>query len=475
MPTTARHRHVRDRDRRIFTPRRVRRIEGGTLLLLATVGVILATLRPGVAQSSHLCIVCGSHAAVDAVVNLLLFIPIGAGLALLGLRVRAALAIGAAAAIVIETLQFALPIGRVATIADVITAIGGTTVGFYLSERRRAIAYPRSRAALRHAVGIGIAWLLLLSVSAFALMPVAPPAAYFAQWSPRVEPFDAYTGRILDAHASGVRIPNGPIDRSTELRDAARRSLRIEATVEPRGVPLRLAPIVRVVTADSAEIFMLGQRGTDLHFRSRVRGTGMGLVTPTVVMRDAMSALYAGTPETVVVGARRERGELRVGARGSDVVLSLHAAAGWLLFLPPASSLHEAADIVTAVWAGALLFVAAYWAGRRARRRARRAGDAMRMRGAGGRILATLPFLLGLAVIGLGGISAAFGLSQPPSAAWIGALAGIGAGLVVGVTLALSHDDRPHGSGRHGTTTGEGVRAPEAPEAPGAQEVIARS
>lgn len=457
MPSTTRHRRERDRDRRVFTPRRVRRIEGAGLLLLATVAVILATLRPTAATAAHLCIVCGPHAAVEAVVNVLLFIPIGAGLALLGVRWRTAIVIGAAATVVIETLQLALPLGRVASISDLITNTVGTAIGFYLSEHRRAIAYPRSRAALRYAIGMGVAWLLTLTATAVALLPSVPEGAYVAQWGPVVEPFDRYTGRVIGAHVSGVAIPNGPIAQSDKLRHAMRQDVRVEVTTELGGAPLRLAPVLRLVGADSAEVFLLGQRKSDLLFRSRVLATEIRLVTPMVVMPDAVSTLDASERGTLVAGGRRERGRLRVGALANDANLELHAGAGWLLFLPPASSLQASADLLSAVWSGMPLFAAGYWAGRRARRRARRAGDAMRMRGAGGQILMALPVLLGLAVVGLAGISALFGLSQPSWVVWIGAITAIGVGLAVGASLAMAHDDRAHGSSRHGAKASEGL------------------
>ena len=470
MPSTARPRRERDRDRRVFTPRRVRRIEGAVLLLIAVVAVILVTLRPRLADGEHLCVACGPHPAVDAVVHILIFLPIGAGLALFGVRVMTAVAIGTAAAIVIETLQFALPLGRVATVVDLATSVAGTAIGYHIALRRRALIYPRSAAALRYATRLGVAWLLILVGSAFGLLPSVPDGELIAQWRPRIEPFEVYSGRVLGAYVSGVPVPDGPIDQDVRLAETIRQGLRVEAPVQPGGVPLRMAPILRVISADSAELFLLGQRGDELLFRSRVRGTALGLVTPAVVMPNAMSSLYVGDRRTIVASGRRERGELRVGARGSDAVLPLHSASGWLLLAPAAGPLQESADIISAIWIGAPLFVAAYWLGRRARRRARRAGDVMRMRGAGGRILATLPPLFGVAALGLAGLSALFGLSQPPWAVWVGAGAAIASGLIMGATLALSHDDRARGSTRQDSTTAEGVRLP-----PGAQEAAIRS
>jgi VanZ family protein len=457
MSSTSRHRRERDRDRRVFTPRRVRRIEGAALLLIATIGVILATLRPTEGTPAHLCVVCGAHASVDAIVNILLFVPIGAGLALLGVRWRTAIMIGAAATILVETLQLALPLGRSASISDLLTNTLGTAVGYYLSEHRRAIAYPRSRAALRYAIGLGLAWLVMLTATAVALLPSIPEGGYIAQWQPALEPFDRFTGRVSSAHLSGVTTPNGRVTDSERLWHALRQGVRVEATIEPGGAPRRVAPIVRVTTVDSAEVLLLAQRRDELLFRSRVLGTAMRLATPTVAMPDAVLPLVSTERGSLIAGGRRERGQLRVGALGGDAILELHAGAGWLLLLPPASALQASADLLSGVWVGLPLFAAAYWTGRRARRRARRAGDAMRMRGAGGQILLATPVLLGVAVIGLAGISALFGLSQPSKTVWLGAVLGIGSGLAVGASLALSRDDRTHGSPRHDAKGGETV------------------
>jgi hypothetical protein len=174
-----------------------------------------------------------------------------------------------------------------------------------------------------------------------------------------------------------------------------------------------------------------------------------------VAMRDAFTTLDPEGRSTLAIGGRRERAHLRVGSLGRDAVLPVHTGAGWLLFLPPASRFQNAADVVSAIWVGLPLFLPAYWMGRRARRRARRAGDAMRMRGAGGQILRAFPVLLAVAGLGLAGFSALLGLSLPSWTIWLGAVMGIGLGLLVGAWLALAHDERAHGTTRQGTVAGD--------------------
>ena len=439
----------------MLTPRRVRTIEGAILLLLGTIGVILMTLRPTALQTGAVCVLCGPHAGAEALVNVVLFIPIGAGLALLGLRWRTAVLIGIAATVVIEVLQLALPLGRSASLLDLVTTFAGTLIGFYVGEHRRRFAFPRSRLALRYAVTAGVAWLVMMTLSAAALLPSVPAGAYLAQWAPALEGHERYTGRVLSVHVSGVSIANGPVAAGDVLHSAMREGIATEATIVSQGAPLRLAPILRVLTTDSTEALMLGQRHDDLVFRSRVIGSALRFVTPSVVMPDALSSRLATERGAMIISGVRDGGQLRAGAFGSEAILHLHAGTGWLLLAPPGSALQASADALSALWAGIPLFGASYWAGRRARRRARRAGDATRMTGASGQVLIAVPVLLALAVAGLAGISALFGLSQPGLGVWIGTVASIGLGLIVGASFGLSHEARVPGSSRPGSTTGE--------------------
>ncbi len=455
MPSTTGRRRGRERGRRVLTPRRVRTIEGATLLLLGTVGAILMTLRPAAPRAGTICMLCGPYAGVDAILNVLLFIPIGAGLALLGLRWRNALLIGAAATVVIEVLQIALPLGRNASVVDALANAAGVAIGFYLAERRRALAYPRSRASLRYAITAGVAWLLVLTLSAALLMPSVPDGPYIAQWAPVVEGYDRYAGRVTAAHVSGVAISNGAVAESDRLGSGMRAGVTTEATIFAQGAPRRLAPVVRVVTEDSTEALMLAQRRDDLVFRSRVIGTALGLATPSVVMPDALSSRLASDRGALIVSGAREGGQLRAGAFGGEAILSLHAGSGWLLLAPSSRSVQASADVLSALWLGGPLFLAGYWMGRRARRRARRSGDTTRMSGASGQVLMAVPLLLALTIAGLAGVSALFGLSQPGLNVWLGTLAAIGLGLIVGATFALSHEARIPGASRPGATTSE--------------------
>ncbi len=439
-----------------MTPARIRHLEGGVVLLLAALIVVFATLRPVTIAASRFCIACGPHVMVDVLANSLLFVPMGAGLALIGARWRTALLVGAATTILVESLQLALPLGRTASISDIVANIAGTAVGFRLSLRRRAILYPRSRAALRFATVTCAAWLVVTLVTALAFQGTLPSSDYFGQWDPELGGFDRHGGEVVSVNVAGFAVPDGPAPDSDALRSAMTRTLRVDVEVIGGQARSRVAPIFRMADREEREILMLANRGHDLLFRVRMLATELRLVTPSVVLFDAMATSVDPLGREVVrLNAHHDPGSLRVAGWGRDALLELHSAAGWLLLVPTASRLQADPDLISAFWVGFPLFLAGYWTGRRARRVARRAGDVMRMTGAGGQIVRALPILLAVAAIGLSAISAMFGLSQPSWTVWTGALTGIVAGVGVGATTALAHDDRAHGAHRSESHTSE--------------------
>jgi glycopeptide antibiotics resistance protein len=74
--------------------------------------------------------------AVNILGNVLLFAPLGAGLRLLGLRLRHAAAAGCALSVAIEAVQLAIP-GRTTSTADVLCNTAGAALGWWIASRAR--------------------------------------------------------------------------------------------------------------------------------------------------------------------------------------------------------------------------------------------------------------------------------------------------------------------------------------------------
>src|SRR5713101_9526749 len=106
----------------------LRQRRAGLALTAAALAVIaVATLvpqpseAPSVAQIPIWCLVCGQFGTIDALLNVALFAPLGAGLLLLGLPLRRAVLIGAALSLAIETTQYFAIAGRDASLGDLLT------------------------------------------------------------------------------------------------------------------------------------------------------------------------------------------------------------------------------------------------------------------------------------------------------------------------------------------------------------------
>ena len=438
-------------------------MEGVALFAVAIVAIVLLTLVPwGSRVTPAACLICGPHAGADAILNAVLFLPIGAALALLGTRWRIALAVSLAISVTVELLQLALPIGRVASVSDLVANVLGAAIGLHLTRRRRAILYPRSRTALRFAIGGASVWLLVLLITAVLLRPSFPGGQYYGQWRPVLGEVDERTARVITAIAGGLSVPDGLFASTDSVRTALRERTQVDLQAEFSAAGSgRLAGILRIVSDSGTEVMLVARRRHDLLFRTRMLATEFRFVTPAVMMFDALEGIHLAEPRLLTIEGRRDDGVLRLTAYGQETTLPLHSGLGWMFLVPSTSAIRHAAGLGSAIWVGLPLFAIAYWTGRRARRKARRAGDAFRLTGTGGQVLAALPVLAGLVAVGLAGISLLLGLSIPDESVWAGAALALGLGLLTGIAMALSRDDRAHGLSSSVTQPG-GLHEPAA-------------
>ena len=443
-------------------------MEGAALLLVALLAIVMLELITPASRETDdaICVICGPHAAADAILHLMLFLPVGAALALLGTRRRFALPAAAGIAVVIELLQLTLPVGRVASAADLAFSIAGAAIGLHLTRRRRMLLYPRSRVALEYAAFAALAWLLLLLGTGVLLRPSNPNGPYTGEWRPALAGVKPPVSRVIWASVGGVAVPDGPVGESAALSSTLEPGLQTVLQAEFRAAdPGGLSGILRVFGERDRELLLVAQRRHDLLFRSRMLATELRLVTPPVVMADALQGINPAEPRLIAIEGRRERGALVLAAFGRQRVLPLHSGLGWMFLVRPSNPLLRTPIVGSAVWIGIPLFIIGYWTGRRARRKARRAGDAFRLTGTGGQVLAALPVLALLVVVGLAGISLALGLAVPDESVWVAAAVALGLGMAGGIWTALSHDDRAHGVS---TVVGRSDSLAEASSASGA-------
>lgn len=332
------------------------RIAVGLLWALA-VGSI--TLYPeGVEGSAteivvDMCLICGSRGLGDAILNLVLFMPLGI---LIGLRwsPRRALVLGLVASCGIEVAQLYIG-GRYTHLGDLFWNMLGSGLGAAVAIKlRRWLAAPPEN-AIPQVIAVGLP-VLYLSLSGILLTPASTSHPYFGQWRPDLGSMPQYEGHVLSATLDGVPIPRGIYVDQSEPRLALANDWTIEATIVKGTPPSAVSPIVSIYDGARQEIALLGAHGEDLVLRERTLGDVFRLDRPDLRWPRALAGTGTGT-EIVVTAARR--GDDRCLKVGDAARCGLGISPGetWslLLFLEGASPAQRA--LVSTAWMATLFFL----------------------------------------------------------------------------------------------------------------------
>lgn len=392
-------------------------------LLTGVVVLVIAwlTLRPApkeaeaAARSAFLCLYpCGGEGLRDAILNVVMFVPLGLALRLwLPRGVTALLCV--LATLGIETTQWLFLVGRDASLRDLLTNTLGGLLGILLAERGVALLHPPARRATRLAGGAMAAWLLVVALGAVGVRPSMPHTVYWGQHVAELGQFEVYRGELLESFVAGVPFPNGRVGDSERLRAVLLSdSLVLRATVVSGPAPDGPAPIVSIFDENQQQILALLQDGPGLSYSERTGLAEAELAGQTV----HLPAFPGSRPgDTVHIAAGHRRGELFLRATSGHVTQEHRWARSpaWLVTTlnPFVRRITPASWVGEAFFLGVLLLPAGYWVAWASRR--------------GGAVLVLcLPVALGLGIATrLAGI--------PPGAPslWAGSLLGGLAGWIV--------------------------------------------
>ena len=302
------------------------------------------------------CFWCGHFALADAILNLLLFLPIGFLLALrhraTPVRTWASLTALAAA---IELAQLFLP-GRFATLSDVLMNSAGSAIGIGLARLWRRGPALRITESGGLAIVAGAAAACVTLGSTLLLSTSLPESMWFGQWTPDLGHYEQYQGEVLDARIGEIPIPGRRLDDSPSVRTGLHDGDPLVISFVAGPEPFGLAPVFSIYDGMEREILVLGARDRDLVFRLRRRASDWRLRSP--------EALYPGTVPTngdtalvrMVVHDRATCLEIPEG----ECVSLATPGRGWSLLLgsAPARGAEHIADIV---WLGLLFMPIGYW------------------------------------------------------------------------------------------------------------------
>jgi VanZ family protein len=403
LPGPGRRRHHRRVGAwRRLRSRRSRAAVAASVLLLIVLALTLVPLETSETDVPGTCIWCGHFALADAILNVLLFVPIGFAL---GLRRRAdpmriwgGLTMLSA---LIEATQIFLP-GRFPTVSDVAANSLGAALGLLLAGSWKRGAPVHLRASPQLTLAAGLIAAVLTVGSTLLLRPSLPDSEWFGQWTAELGHYDSYDGRLLDARIGGIPAPSGRLPNTPATRAAILEGERTTLRYVAGPATGRLAPIFSIYDGMEREIFLFGGRRDDLVVRVRRMATDLRLRSPQTLYEGSASAA-GDTVETWV--------EIRDGAVCADLDARCRALAppgrGWSLLLgaAPSNLLERLADVG---WLALLFLPLGYGFRRRAPAYAGlaiAAGGVLAAAGLGGGLQLTD------GLIALAGASAGLGLS----------------------------------------------------------------
>ena len=321
-----------------------------------------ATLRPMPGSGPPLpsCFLCAPRAVADALLNVVMFLPVGA---LLGTRLKVwqAIALGASISGAIEVAQLLIP-GRDPTLSDVLFNTLGAALGVALARSARHSLAP----TVWLGNALAVAWTVLalgtVALTGWLLEPLSPPPPYTVMWTPYLGGMEQYDGRILEAMIGDEPLRRGAADGPWVERLAGGAPIRVRMTVGP--FPERLAPVLTFHDEAFEEAVLLGVRANDLVYRRQTRAHRWHLDAPELRASGILAGRRPG--DTVrVATASTAAGQCFAVERDRRCGIGENAGGGWHLLYSGDTLRPVAGKAVNALWLGLLVLPIGYWGQRR--------------------------------------------------------------------------------------------------------------
>lgn len=327
------------------------------LAILAVTVVPRGSLPP---QAWTLCLICGDRGLADALLNLVLFLPLGVALgALPGARYRAVL-IAALFSGSIEVAQIFVP-GRDPSPGDVLFNTIGAGIGAELARSARWWLRPGPALAGRLTLGAaGMAGLVLVATGDL-LRPDLPRTTYWGQWTPALGHLEWYRGRVIQASLGPLSLPSWRLEQSDRVRELIEQGARltVRAVAGPRTD--RVASLVSIADDRQREILLVGPDRDDLVLRFRTRASRFRLDGPDVRFLNATRGLTPG--DTLNVAAWRNGWQYCLGLNQAERCgLGYTVAKGWSLLLYPEGFPAWLKSALDYFWVAGLVLPVGFWA-----------------------------------------------------------------------------------------------------------------
>lgn len=340
---------------------------GRAVLTAGIVLFLVATLTPS-GDHTHgfsFCLFCAPRASADALANVVLLLPVGAALGLLGHGWWVAVLAGGMLSVTLEVAQLAIP-GRDPNLSDVLSNSAGAAIGALLAVRLRSWLAPPDAAADRLALVAAGAACTVWAVTGLMLAPSFPPTTYWGQWTPRLVSLGSYDGRVLDAAVGDLTVTDAPVPRSDELRARLMAREPVTLSIIAGPPPSRPSSIFSIADKDARRVLLVGAVGDDVILRYRTRAADWRLDQPDLRVPGALAGVVSG--ERLEVHVRREGGAycLRVGAF-ERCGIDHGVGDGWALLAGATAIPAVGRTILQTAWVFVLVVPVGFWSGPRKR------------------------------------------------------------------------------------------------------------
>ncbi len=391
---------------------------GAVLAGVGLLAILVLTLLPnppqaGIADRTPLyCLVCGESGGADVALNLLLFVPMAAGLALLGWPWARIVAVCALLSLAVETVQYVSATGRDASLSDLVTNTTSGALGAAIGRRFGLLLAPSPALARRLSLLAGAAWLGALVFTAVAMRPWAPAGRLRNYCTASYPTSEVFSGTPRSMALNGVVLAcDQDVPDPRTVRRALRRGEVTLHTVALGGDPSRGREVVHLVRTPRAALVVLAQEGRAAVFQAPTVAQRFELFAPVVRLPRAFPVRPGARVELLgETEGRRLRLSSVHDAERRSVELDLSPSWGWTLLFAPGLEPGTPLRVTAALWLGALILPAAYWAG------------------LSGRPLGGIGELGAVVIAGLGLLPAVTGFAPVHWSEWLGAGGGIAAG-----------------------------------------------
>jgi hypothetical protein len=343
--------------------RAVTGVWGGRVLTVICVAVIAwATLFPTDAIGGErflICLVCGDRGSADAILNTIMFVPLGISLALAGLTASMAIPLCFVFSAAIECIQFFVP-GRDSSLGDLVfNTLGGALGGLAVWGASRWI-HPRAHIATGLAAAAIALFVGVIALTGWLFTPSHPDAPYFVQWEPERYHLPPHPGTVTGVRLGAQNLAPESRWPWSAFRDAWNRGDTLHIAMSDASVPPSLAPILSVHDLRRREVLFIGDDHGVLVVRPRLKALDARFDQPDLRLAGA----NRGDPLAIRVA--RQRDGVLLQMNGHRRVAYNTASRGWglLYFVESAPEWFRA--LVGLGWLAALGVPIGFWARTRA-------------------------------------------------------------------------------------------------------------